>query len=280
MTDTLDHDIRDDIEALEALECELEATEHVETAHDRTLRRRTAVHDIEPGADWNDVEHAILTRRSIRKYKGRQVPAHMVRRIIEMGRFAPSQGNCQPWSFIVVRDKAMIAQMEAYCVAVCQGMTAGVDYTNYPEGSEQRAAILANTQALNRDNLNSFHPVPMTAIKSIANGRFAVFHKAPTVILLLVDKRGVGVPDIDIGCVGTNIVLAAQSLGLGTCWIGFSKLLSSNAALCEQLGIAPPFELSEAICVGYPIGNPTQQTISRQTHEIIWWEGGEKQILY
>jgi nitroreductase len=120
----------------------------------------------------------------------------------------------------------------------------------------------------------------MTAIKSIANGRFAVFHKAPTVILILVDKRGVGVPEVDIGVVGTNMVIAAQSLGLGTCWVGFSRLLSSNAALLDKLGVAPPFEIAEAICVGYPIGNPAQQTISRQTHQIIWWEGGEKQILH
>ncbi|MFI4974648.1 MAG: nitroreductase family protein [Caulobacterales bacterium] len=271
MSDTLD------LEDLEELEC---ALDEAEAKADRTARRRTAIHDIEPGADWNDVEHAILTRRSIRKFKGRQPPAHMIRRILEMGRFAPSQGNCQPWSFVVIRDKEMIAQMEQYCVAVCQGMTKNVDYTNYPEGSDQRAAILANTQQLNRASPNSFHPVPMTAIKSIANGRFAVFHKAPTVILLLMDKRGVGVPEIDIGVAGTNIVLAAQSLGLGTCWIGFSRLLSSNAALMEKLGIEPPFELAEAICVGYPIGNPTQQTVARQTHQIVWWEGGEKQTLY
>lgn len=274
MSETLD---LEDLDDLEDLECELELEE---TRADRTARRRAAVHDIEPGADWNDVEHAILTRRSIRRFKGRQVPAHMIRRILEMGRFAPSQGNCQPWSFVVVRDKAMIAQMEQYCVAVCQTMTASVDYTNYPEGSEQRASILLNTQALNRASPNAFHPVPMTAIKSIANGRFAVFHKAPTVILILMDKRGVGVPEIDVGCVGSNIVLAAQSLGLGTCWIGFSKLLASNTALMETLGVAPPFELAEAISVGYPIGNPTQQTISRQTHEIVWWENDEKQILY
>ena len=265
-----------ELEDLEDLECELEA---LETLADRTARRRSAIQEIEPGADWNDVEHAILTRRSIRKFKGRQPPAHMIRRILEMGRFAPSQGNCQPWSFVVVRDKAMIAQMEQYCVAVCQNMTGSVDYTNYPPGSEQRAAIMASTEQLSRASPNSFHPVPMTAIKSIAKGRFAVFHKAPTVILILMDKRGVGVPEIDIGVVGTNIVLAAQSIGLGTCWIGFSRLLSSNAALMETLGVAPPFELAEAICVGYPIGNPTQQTVSRQTHQIVWWEDGERQIL-
>jgi nitroreductase len=271
MNDILDH------EDLEDLECELD---EAAAKAGRTARRRTAIHDIEPGADWNDVEHAILTRRSIRKFKGRQVPVHMIRRILEMGRFAPSQGNCQPWSFVVVRDKEMIAEMEQYCVGVCKAMTATVDYTNYAPGSEQRAAVMENTQKLNRADPNSFHPVPITAIKSIANGRFAVFHKAPTVILILMDKRGVGIPAVDIGIVGTNIVLAAQSLGLGTCWIGFSRLLSTNTAMLEKLGVAPPFELAEAICVGYPIGNPTQQTISRQTHEIVWWEGGEKQILY
>jgi len=262
---------------LEDLDCELEKSA---AKSGRISLRRTAVHDIEEGADWNEVERTILTRRSIRKYKGRQVPAHMIRRILEMARFAPSQGNCQPWAFVVVRDKELIAEMEAYGVAVCKNMTASVDYTNYPVGSEKRAAVQENTQKLNRASPNSFHPVPMTAIKSIANGRFAIFHKAPTVIFILMDKRGVGVPEVDIGVTGTNIVLAAQSLGLGTCWIGFSRLLSSNAALLEKLGVAPPFEIAEAICVGYPIGNPTQQPVSRQTHQIVWWEGGEKRILY
>src|SRR5579864_1883952 len=129
MSDVLD---KDDLLDLEDVECEPAPTE---TRHDRTLRRRAHIRDIEPGADWNDVEHAILTRRSIRKFKGRQVPAFMIRRILEMGRFAPSQGNCQPWSFIVVRDKEMIAEMEQSCVAVCKGMTASVDYTHHPQGS-------------------------------------------------------------------------------------------------------------------------------------------------
>jgi nitroreductase len=221
---------------------------------DRTARRRSPILDIPPGAPWNLVEDTILTRRSIRKYKGRQVPAHLIRRILEIGRFAPSQGNCQPWSFVVVRDKEMIAQMEQYCVAVCK--------------------------AVSQSSPDAVHPVPFSAMKAIATGRFTVFHKAPTVIFILMDKRGVGTPEIDVGVVGTNIVLAAQSLGLGTCWIGFSKLLASNPAICEKLGAVAPFEISEAICVGYPIGNPNQHHVSRQTHEIAWWEGGEKTIVY
>lgn len=46
------------------------------------------------------------------------------------------------------------------------------------------------------------------------------------------------------------------------------------------MGIVPPYELVEAIVVGYPIGNPTENQISRQTHEIAWFEDGKKEILH
>jgi nitroreductase len=245
----------------------------------RTSLRHATIRNIAQGSDWNETEENILRRRSVRRFKGRQVPDYLIRRVLEVARFAPSQGNCQPWSFVVVRDKDMIAQMEGYCVAVCKAMTAKIDYTHYPRGSWKRFITKLKTQFMNKRAPNALHPVPMTAIKSIAAGRFRVFHKAPTVILLLMDKRGVGSPEIDIGVVGQNIVIAAQSLGLGTCWIGFSKMLTSNKALLEELGIALPFELVEAISIGYPIGDPTLNQVSRQTHEITWWENGKKQIL-
>lgn len=248
-------------------------------ADDRTAKRRSLIQNLPPGADWNEVEEAILTRRSIRRFKGRQVPADLIRRILEAARYSPSQGNCQPWSFIVIRDKSMIDEMEAYCVGVCKMLTAKLNYTSYPRGSLKRFFTRLTSRFFNRLKRNDMHPVPMSAVKLIAEGRFAVFHKAPTVILIIMDKRGVGTPEIDIGVVGTNIVLAAQSLGLGTCWIGFSKLLNRNKAMLEKLGATAPFEITEAILVGYPIGDPTNH-ISRQTHEISWWENGRKEILY
>ena len=148
-----------------------------------------------------------------------------------------------------------IAGQEAHCVGVCKFVMATPEYANV-------------------------HPVPALAISNIASGRFRVFHKAPTVILILMDKRGVGVPEVDVGIVGQNIVLGAQSLGLGTCWIGFSKFLNGNAALMQTLGIAPPFEIVEAITVGWPFGVPSLNTVERQTHEIAWFEDGRKEVFY
>src|SRR5512140_953639 len=68
--------------------------------------RASVVTEVAEGAPWTVIEEAMLHRRSIRKYKRKQVPAHLVRRILEMGRYAPSQGNCQPWTFVVLRASA------------------------------------------------------------------------------------------------------------------------------------------------------------------------------
>lgn len=241
--------------------------------------RSSRVTAVPEGAEWNAVERVILQRRSIRKYKKAQVPAHLIRRMLEMGRYAPSQGNCQPWKFVVVRDAEMIQGMEDFCVGECKKLSASLDYANMPAGSVKRSVTRAKAKLFNRLQPNMMHPVPVTAITAIAQGRFAVFHRAPTIILLLMDKRGIGVPAIDIGICGTNIVLAAQSLGLGTCWIGFSKFLNQSRQWCEKFGVEEPYEISEAITVGYPVGDPTRM-IARETHEIAWFDGGKKEILY
>lgn len=229
--------------------------------------------------DWNPVEEAILRRRSIRKYKRTQVPAHLIRRMLEAGRYAPSQGNCQPWKFVVVRDAEMIRGMEDFCVEECKKLSRAFDYATYPAGTLKHFVTRAKAKLLGRLQPRMLHPVPVAVMTLIAQERFAVFHRAPTVILLLMDKRGIGSPEIDIGICGTNIVLAAQSYGLGTCWVGFSKLLAKSRKWCERLGIEEPYEISEAITVGYPIGDPTH-LIARDTHEIAWFENGTKEILY
>src|SRR5450759_2904162 len=86
------------------------------------------------GADWNPVERVILERRSVRKYKDRQVPENVVRRILEAGRFAPSAGNAQPWKFIVIRDRAMLDEMERDVVRLCKVFKFFLDWRTSPLG--------------------------------------------------------------------------------------------------------------------------------------------------
>jgi nitroreductase len=246
---------------------------------EREAGRSSKIPVVPQGAEWNAVERVMLQRRSIRKYKKVQVPAHMIRRLLEVARFAPSQGNCQPWKFVVVRDADMIQGMEDFCVGQCRKLSESLDYATLPAGSLKYRVARLKAKLFGRLQPNVLHPVPVSALTSIAQGRFAVFHRAPTLILILMDKRGVGVPPVDIGICGTNIVLAAHSLGLGTCWVGFSKLLNESREWCERLGVEDPYELAETIAVGYPVGDTTHM-VPRPTHETAWFEGGQKQILF
>jgi len=50
-----------------------------------------------------DVFDAIRSRRSIRKYKDKQVPWDNIITIMQAGKYAPSAGNLQNWKFIYVK---------------------------------------------------------------------------------------------------------------------------------------------------------------------------------
>jgi len=57
---------------------------------------------------------AIHTRRSIRKYLDKPVPAEMLETIVRAGMAAPSAGNQQPWHFIVITDLAKREAIPAF----------------------------------------------------------------------------------------------------------------------------------------------------------------------
>lgn len=231
-----------------------------------------------PGAaadGWNPVERVIMKRRSVRRYKDRQVPENLVMRMLEAGRFAPSAGNCQPWKFIVVRDREMIEEMERDIVRLCKLFRFLLDWRTSPLG---RLSWLMS-QVMIRLMPNKLHPIPFGATMLIAEGKLGVFHGAPTVLLLLKDRRGVSNPDVDLGACGQNMVLAAHSYGLGTCWVGFVVLLTYGIKWRKRLGIKFPYELCEGISVGYPVGNP-DGLIPRETQEVEWFEDGVKRVVF
>lgn len=242
---------------------------------DETATEEATKQTAEEGGDWNPVERVILERRSVRRYKDRQVPERLVRRIMEAGRFAPSAGNAQPWKLIVIRDKAIIDEMERDVVRLCKFFKFFIDWRTSPLG--RRVAWLM-AQVFVRLKRNQLHPIPFGALCLVADGKLPVFHGAPTVILVLEDKRGVSHPQVDIGCCGENMVLAAHSMGLGTCWVGFVELLRYGLKWRRRLGIEFPYKICEGIVLGYPSGNPDGM-IEREGMYVDWYEGGTKRTV-
>lgn len=80
-----------------------------------------------------DAIEAIKTRRSVRRFEGKEVPKEIIEDLIDCGRLAPSGRGVHPWEFIVVTNKGArkrIADLTDYgkfiadapvCIAVfCQ----------------------------------------------------------------------------------------------------------------------------------------------------------------
>ncbi len=59
-----------------------------------------------------DLMEGLLTRRSIRKYDTeRKVPHETIKEIIKAAQYAPTAHNRQPWEFLVVEDKEVLAHL-------------------------------------------------------------------------------------------------------------------------------------------------------------------------
>lgn len=61
-----------------------------------------------------DAMVAMLTRRSIRKYRQEPVSDELVRDLLKAAMAAPSAGNAQPWRFVVVRDRELLAAVPSF----------------------------------------------------------------------------------------------------------------------------------------------------------------------
>jgi len=54
---------------------------------------------------------AIRSRRNVRAFDGRPIPAADLDEILEAGRRSPSSQNWQPWDFIVVTDRQQLTEL-------------------------------------------------------------------------------------------------------------------------------------------------------------------------
>jgi nitroreductase len=79
-----------------------------------------------------DVISAIHKRRSIRKYKNKDIPKELLMEILEAARQAPSGANKQPWQLVVVTDPETKKALVPICkeqkfVAECSAFIVGID---------------------------------------------------------------------------------------------------------------------------------------------------------
>jgi len=221
-----------------------------------------------------DVEKVIYRRRSVRVYKKDPVPKELIKRVLEAGRFAPSAGNCQGWKFIVVTDRDVMNELSASTIKFLN------IFTKLYQGKDPGRTALKKMLAFIKPN--SIDQRPMVAIQALSTPKFGegkldCFFGAPVAILLLTHHLHISEPELGMGICAQNMVLAAHSLGLGTCYVGFvSNALNldpmTKAKFRKKLGIEWPYDsVATVLTLGYPAVD-LEKPVDREFPKVKWIE--------
>lgn len=139
----------------------------------------------------NEVMNTILHRRSIRRFDSRQIEESALQEILQAGLYAPSAGGRQDVIFAVCQDREI-------------------------------------NERLGRIKRANSHPRMATAASYVSRERPSIaddpkltntFYDAPTVITFFAPKQFLFSVD-DCAVAAENMMLAADALGIGSCYIG------------------------------------------------------------
>jgi nitroreductase/NAD-dependent dihydropyrimidine dehydrogenase PreA subunit len=212
--------------------------------------------------EWNAIERAVLQRRSVRNFKDEPVPDHLIRRVLEAGRFAPSAGNCQPWPFIVITDRALIAQMDEAAWAAANGM-----YNMYRNDD-----LIPNLAPMVENNPGLLDPrVALGGMGAVARKYMLASLNAPCAILLVGDSRAISGAQLNIGICGQNMNLVANSLGIKACWSGF--LAIGVPAIADKIDLKPNWRVITTLVLGWPAFKQ-EGMVPREYRPVTWFREG------
>lgn len=172
----------------------------------------------------NRVIENIKKRRSVRKYKPGQVSEAELASILEAGQFAPSGGNCQTTHLIVIQNEDILKALKHLVEQAFSKM----------------------------DIYDGMYKSLQASIRASKKGGYDFTYNAPTLVLVA-NKIGYGNALVDSACVLENMMLAAVSLNVGSCWINQLHWLDENTeirAYLQQLSL----EEDETICGGLALG--------------------------
>ena len=195
----------------------------------------------------SDFLRFLRRRRSLRLYQDKPVEVEKLKVILEAGRFAPTGGNRQAVEYVVARGRKILDRVATLTLRVLD-----------EEGRRIREAVERQRQ------MNEPVPPEYLARQSYPvvwdrmarkwkEGEDQLFHHAPVLILIHLKKGVTSTPEVDSGLASMQMVLMAETLGLGTCFIGFLVSgVEKSGELRKALKIPDDHQVPVAFVVGYP----------------------------
>ncbi len=159
-------------------------------------------------------------KRSIRGYKSKKIPKAILEKVLTSMKYAPTAANIRNLECTIISDKSIIKK---FSESVIDTLIAS-NSPKYSERAKQAKEI----------------------------GFDMIFYDAPHVMIIHTTKPYYPNDIINATIALTYGMLSAQSLGLGTCWIGLAQaVLAANRELREN-SVGIKGRIWGVIAIGYP----------------------------
>jgi nitroreductase len=165
----------------------------------------------------NNTLDIIKKRRSVRNFKPNQISDSEIGSIIEAGTYAPSGRDDQSWYFTVVQNSELLNELS--------------------EGVKCIYASLDNPFLQSQGKNEKYH----------------LYYHAPTVIIISGNKDAL-LPQLDCAVCVQNMLLAAESLNIGSCWIsGIDRLAATGEGdlAIKKLNIPDGYKPYFSVALGF-----------------------------
>ncbi len=190
---------------------------------------------------------AILSRRSTRSYTPAPVESEKLQKIIDAGRYAPSGGNNQTNHFLVVQNPEVLKKL----------------------------AMLAESAFAKMEVTENTYSSLKSSILQSKKGGYIFYYHAP-VLIIVANQKNYGNNIADCAVAVENMMVAANALDLGSCWINQLKWLNEDAEILEylrEMGLKENERVYASMVVGYAKsadGKPNRKALPRKGNEVTF----------
>ncbi len=205
---------------------------------------------------------AILTRRSVRRFKPDPIPHPVVEQALAAAAHAPSAKNSQNWLFIVLEGEhkqAFTDVMAAALAALPEAM---------PQGSAPNSLrIMRQAPLVVVVYDTSEAPVRIARAEADDGGDFVQRAKAAGLEYVIA-----GIDVQSVAAAIQNMLLAAHASGLGGLWI--CDIVFAYRQIAEHLRpLAGDAQLLAAVALGYPEEGFLPPAVDRDWRKVTRWPG-------
>lgn len=189
----------------------------------------------------------MASRRSCRNYRATAVELEQLEDLVKIGVTAPSGTNSQRWRFAILPDRAAVVRLGEGVARFFRALNWIAD----------RRWLRRLERLVGREDLTNYHEDLQERITEALDEwrrgeRERLFHGA-TAAIIVSSLPGASCPAEDALLATQNILLAAHTMGLGTCLVGFAvHAIRLDPRLWRQLELEKGERVHSVIAVGHP----------------------------